>query len=147
MQTQITPRCVIEEETEELGKKPLRRPPSNKLIYQRIKLEYINNKRPSNPNLPHVLEPSKLLLPTDFSESCLLQHFGSRDMLDCICQASSASFGKSLKLSKLQKTLYTLNRWGCIQVQISSQGMIMGERRRRCYNNFLLRMSSSLSKR
>ena len=28
MQTQITRRCVIEEETKELGKKPLRRPPS-----------------------------------------------------------------------------------------------------------------------
>ena len=28
MQTQITPRRVIEEETEELGKKPLRRPPN-----------------------------------------------------------------------------------------------------------------------
>ena len=28
MQTQITPRRVIEEETEELGKKPLRHPPS-----------------------------------------------------------------------------------------------------------------------
>ena len=28
MQKQITRRCVIEEETEELGEKPLRRPPS-----------------------------------------------------------------------------------------------------------------------
>ena len=28
MQTQITPRRVIKEETEELGEKPLRRPPS-----------------------------------------------------------------------------------------------------------------------
>ena len=28
MQTQITRRCVFEEETEELGKKPLPRPPS-----------------------------------------------------------------------------------------------------------------------
>ena len=28
MQTQITPRHVIEEETEELGEKPLCRPPS-----------------------------------------------------------------------------------------------------------------------
>ena len=28
MQTQITRRCVIEEEIEELGEKPLRRPPS-----------------------------------------------------------------------------------------------------------------------
>ena len=28
MQTQITPKHVIEEKTEELGEKPLRRPPS-----------------------------------------------------------------------------------------------------------------------
>ena len=28
MQTQITGRCVIEKETEELGEKPFRRPPS-----------------------------------------------------------------------------------------------------------------------
>ena len=28
MQTQITRRCVIKEETEELGEKPLHRPPS-----------------------------------------------------------------------------------------------------------------------
>ena len=28
MQTQITRQCVIKEETEELGEKPLRRPPS-----------------------------------------------------------------------------------------------------------------------
>ena len=35
------------------------------------KLEYTNNKRPSKPSLPNVLELSKLLLLTDFSESCL----------------------------------------------------------------------------
>ena len=35
------------------------------------KLEYTNNKRPSKPSLPNVLEPSKLLLLMDFSESCL----------------------------------------------------------------------------
>ena len=29
MHTQITLRCVIEEETEELSEKPLRRPPSD----------------------------------------------------------------------------------------------------------------------
>ena len=33
MQTQITPRRVIEEETEVLSEKPLRRPPSGKSIY------------------------------------------------------------------------------------------------------------------
>ena len=37
MQTQITRRCVIEEETEELGKKPLCRPPSgNQSIRQLV---------------------------------------------------------------------------------------------------------------
>ena len=35
------------------------------------KLEYTNNKRPSKPSLPNVLDPSKFLLPTDFSESYL----------------------------------------------------------------------------
>ena len=35
------------------------------------KLEYTNNKRPSKPSLPYVLKLSKLLLPTDFSESYL----------------------------------------------------------------------------
>ena len=36
------------------------------------KLKYTKNKKPSKPSLPHVLEPSKLLLPTDFAEPCLL---------------------------------------------------------------------------
>ena len=36
------------------------------------KLEYMNNKKPSKPNPSHVLEPSKLLLPTDFAEPYLL---------------------------------------------------------------------------
>ena len=31
-------------------------------------------------------------------------------MSDCMRQASPTSFGKSLKLPKLQNTLYTLNR-------------------------------------
>ena len=36
------------------------------------KLEYKNKKKnPSKPSLLNVLEPSKLLLPTDFLESCL----------------------------------------------------------------------------
>ena len=35
------------------------------------KLEYTNKKRPSKPSLLNVLEPSKLLLPMDFLESCL----------------------------------------------------------------------------
>ena len=41
------------------------------------KLEYMNNKRPSKPSLPYVLELSKLLLPTDLIKPCLLQLTGS----------------------------------------------------------------------
>ena len=36
-------------------------------------MEYMNNKRPSKPSLPYVLEPFKLLLPTDLMKPCLLQ--------------------------------------------------------------------------
>ena len=32
------------------------------------KLEYMNNKRPSKPSLPHVFEPSKLLLPIELTK-------------------------------------------------------------------------------
>ena len=76
------------------------------------KLEYTNNKKPSKPSLPNVFEPSKLLLPTNFLESCLHQLSGSCNTSNCICQASPASFGKSPKLPKLQNALYTLNRCG-----------------------------------
>ena len=48
------------------------RPSKMKSIHKRIKLEYMNSKRPSKPSLPYVLGPSKLLLSTDFSKSCLL---------------------------------------------------------------------------
>ena len=55
--------------------------------------------------------------------------------------ANPQSFSNSKTFSTLWKCV------GCVWVQISSQGMSMGEGRRRCYNDFLLRMSSSLSKR
>ena len=97
--------------------------PSKKLsIYQRIKLEYTNNKRPSKSSLPNILEPFKFLLPTDLIESYLLQLFESRNTPNCICYASPASFGKSPKLSKLQNTLYTLKRCGsCLGINLLSR--------------------------
>ena len=86
------------------------------------KLEYTNNKRPSKPSLPNVFKPSKLLLPMDFSESCLLQFSESCNTPDCIHQASPASFGKSPKLPKLQNTLYTLKRCGlCLGINLLSR--------------------------
>ena len=48
MQTQITPRCVIEEETEELDEKPLRRPPSgNRSTRQSIGIHELERDPPS----------------------------------------------------------------------------------------------------
>ena len=121
-------------------------PPSKRLIDPlNNQLGYTNSKRPSKPDLPNVPKPSMLLLQQGFSEPCLVQLSRSHNMPDCIRQASPVSFGKSPKLPKLQNTLYTLKRcWLCL-AQISSQGMIMGERRRRGYNDLSLRMSSSLS--
>ena len=48
MQTQITRRCVIEEETEELGEKPLRRPPSdNRSTRQLVRIHGLARDPPS----------------------------------------------------------------------------------------------------
>jgi len=62
--TKITPAHVIEEETKEFVEKPLRRPPSGKMINYRTKLGYMNSNRPSKPNLPDAPKPSKFLTPT-----------------------------------------------------------------------------------
>ena len=94
----------------------------SKSIHQRIKLEYTNNKKPFKPSLPNVLELSKLLLPTDFSELCLFQFSRSRNTPDCIRQASPVSFGKSPKLPKFQNTLYTLKKCGlCLDTNLLSK--------------------------
>ena len=55
--------------------------------------------------------------------------------------ANPQSYPSSKTFSTLWKGV------GCVWVQISSQGMTMGEGRRRGYNDFSLRMSSSLFKR
>ena len=65
MQTQITPRRVIEMETEELGEEP-----GDEL--GAISWDTRVSKRPSKPNLPSVPKPSKILLQQGFSEPCLV---------------------------------------------------------------------------
>ena len=72
MQTQITRQCVIKEETEELGEKPLRRPPSgNRSTRQSVGIHGLA-RDPPKPNLSNVPKPSKLLLQQGFSEPCLV---------------------------------------------------------------------------
>ena len=112
MQTQDNTEMCYRRGNRRTRPKTSSRPSKSKSIHQRIKLKYTNNKRPSKPNLPNVLESFKLSLPMDFSKSCLLQLSGSCNTLDYICQASSTSFGKSLKFSRFQNTLYTLKRCG-----------------------------------
>ena len=59
MQTQITPRRVIEEETEELGKKPLRRPPSgNRSIRKSVGIHGLARDPPSLIYLLYLSPPS-----------------------------------------------------------------------------------------
>ena len=79
-------------------------PSKSKSIHQRIKLEYTNNKRLSKRSLHHVLEPSKLLLPTDFSESCFHQLSGSRNPTQ-LHPPLNGSFQCFLTTPKLHLTL------------------------------------------
>ena len=62
MQTQITHRCVIEEETEELGEKPLHRPPSgNRSTRQSVGIHGL----PRDP--PNLISPLYLSPPSSYS--------------------------------------------------------------------------------
>ena len=79
MKHKIIPRCVIEDEIEELGEKPLRRPPSSKLIHQRISWNTRITKDSPSLVYPMYLSPSKLLLPIDLMKPCLLQLSQSRN--------------------------------------------------------------------
>ena len=103
MQTQDNTEMCYRRGNQRTRQKTSPQPSKSKSIHQRIKLEYMNNKRPSKSSLLRVLKPYKLLLPTDFSESCLLQLSGSRNTPDCIRQASPASFGKIPKTSQAPK--------------------------------------------
>ena len=122
MQTQDNTKICYQRENWRTQRKTSLRLSKSKLIHLRIKLEYTNNKKSSKPSLPNVLEPSKLLLPTDFSELCLFQFSKSRNTPNCIRQASLVSFGKSPKLPKLQNTLYTLKKCGlCLGTNLLSR--------------------------
>ena len=70
MQTQITHRFVIEEETEE--QKNLFATLQMVIDPLEISWDTWVSKRPSKPNLPAVPKPSKLLLQQGFSEPCLV---------------------------------------------------------------------------
>ena len=57
MQTQITHRCVIEEETEELDEKPLRRPPSSNRSTRQLVGIHVLARDPPSLIYPRYLSP------------------------------------------------------------------------------------------
>ena len=79
MQTQDNTETCYRRENQRTRRKNSLRPSKSKSIRQRINLEYTNNKRSFKPSLPHLLDPSKLLLPTDFLEPSLPQLSRSRN--------------------------------------------------------------------
>ena len=90
--------------------------------------------------------------PSSYSNKTSRNHVLSSFLDLTICSIASAkphwlllanpqSFPSSKTLSTLWKGV------GCLWIQIFSQGMTMEEGRRRGYNDFSLRMSSSLSKK
>ena len=69
MQTQITRRCVIEEETEELSEKPLRRPPSgNQSTRQSVGIHGLARDPPS------LIYPLYLSPPSSYSNKASRNH-------------------------------------------------------------------------
>ena len=111
------------------------------------KLEYTNNKIPFKPSLPIVLEPpsscyqrtSRSLVFTRFPDPAIRPIASTKPYW--LLLENPQSFPSSKTLSTLWKCMC------CVWVQIFFQGMTMGDGRRRGYNDFSLRMSSSLSKR
>ena len=143
MQTRITHKCVIKEETEKLGEKPLRYPPSGNWSTRQSVGIYGLAKDP-----PSLIYPLYLNPPSSYSDKASQNRVlssspdpATNSMLHLPSLASSNASQQHQK--------HSLHWEGVdyVWVQISSQGMIMGEGTRRDYNDFSLRMSSSLSKR
>ena len=91
MQTQDnTPMCY-RRGNQSTRPKTFLRPSKQQIDPLENKLEYTNNKRPSKPTLSHVLKPSKLLLPTDFTKPCFFQLFRSHNFADCTTKQMASS--------------------------------------------------------
>ena len=127
MQTQITHQCVIEEETEELGEKPLRRSPSgNRSTRQLVGIHGLARDPQS------LIYPLFLSLPSFYSNKASRNRIlssspdpATSSMLHPPTLASSNASQQHQKHS-----LHSENVW-----------IVFG------YNDFSLRMSSFLSKR
>ena len=144
MKTQIIRQCVIEEEIEELGEKPFCYPPSgNRSTRQLVGIHGLAKDPPSLIYLLYLSPPSSYS--NKASRNRVLSSFPDPATSSMLHLPSLASSNASQQLQK--HLLHSENGWIVCWVQISSQCMIMEEGRRRGYNEFLLMMSSSLSKK
>ena len=145
--SKITWWCVIEEETEILGVKSLCRPPSgNRSTKQSVGIHRLARDPPSLIYLMHLCP--LISYSNKASRNCVLSRFPDpaiRSITSAKPHRLLSENPQSFPSSKILTTLW--KGVGCVWVQISSQGMSMGEGRRKDYNDFSLRMSCSLSKR
>ena len=105
-------------------------------------LGYKNSNRPSKPNLLDATKPSKLIAPTRLRRTVSSQLSRSRNKL----HIASTILGIFQYFPSSKNTLNTLNGCGlCLDTNLLSMGITMGEGKRRDYKGFSLRMGSSLS--
>ena len=108
MKTQITRRCVIEEETEELGEKPLRRPPSgNRSTRQSIGIHGLAKDPPSLIYLMYLSPPSSYSNMT--SQNRVLSISSDPATSSMLHLPSLASSNTSQQLQK--HSLHSENMW------------------------------------
>ena len=121
MQTQITRRCVVEEETEELVEKPLRRPPSgNRSTRQSVRVHELARDTPS------LIYPLYLSPPSFYSNKASRNRvLSSSPDLATSSMLHLPSLASSNASQKLQKhSLHYENVWIVYWIQISFQCMI-----------------------
>ena len=109
-------------------------PPPSKwlIIHQKMQLEYINSNRPSKPNLPSVLKPSKLLVPMRLRRTYLFSNLPDSAIAHSIRHPWHLPM-----LPKTPSTLNTLTGCGqCLDRNLLSIGVTMGEEMRRDYKDF-----------
>ena len=102
----------------------------------------MNSNRPSGLIYLIHLSPPSFLLQQGYAKPCLFQLFESRNKL----YIASDILGIFQCFSSSKNTLNTQNGCGqCLGTNLLSMGITIGERRRRDYKDFSLRLNSSLS--
>ena len=118
-----------------LGEKPLRRPPSgNRSTRKSVGIHGLARDPPSLIYSLYLSPPSSYS--NKASQNCVLSSFSDPVTSSMLHLPSLASSNAS---QQHQKHLLHYKGVDCVWAQISSQGMTMGEGRRRDYNDFSIK--------